>query len=233
MVAQEHQVELSKEFYKLVSSLVIQKQEELSRDQSQRRKKIMNDDASKGFSIPSGNVHGEFHDLQEESIRRRSEIVWSALEQTLEAFGPSFDPELAPQLHSLAESYFPLALCEPQDYLGSMGWKHPHAEKANQQKRSQLEMARLSSLNALKTKIDLYVTKKQSNLSAMGRPLTISIIFVAADPVDATRLRLGQEFREIQEQLQRSKFRDRFRLELPNLSYFPQLNPRNQPQFEH
>src|SRR5512135_792194 len=42
----------------------------------------------------------------------------------------------------------------------------------------------------------------------------ISILFLAADPTDASRLRLGEEFRVIQESLRRAAQRDRFRLEL-------------------
>jgi hypothetical protein len=38
----------------------------------------------------------------------------------------------------------------------------------------------------------------------------ISILFLAADPTDASRLRLGEESREIQEKLQLSRLRDRF-----------------------
>jgi hypothetical protein len=41
----------------------------------------------------------------------------------------------------------------------------------------------------------------------------ISILFLAADPTDASRLRLGEEFREIQEKLQLSKWRDNFTLQ--------------------
>lgn len=48
-----------------------------------------------------------------------------------------------------------------------------------------------------------------------------TILFVAADPTDASRLRLGEEFREIQEKLKLAKLRDRFRLELPQLSVRP------------
>ena len=40
----------------------------------------------------------------------------------------------------------------------------------------------------------------------------VSILFLAADPTDASRLRLGEEFREIQEKLQLSKQRDKFDL---------------------
>ncbi len=40
----------------------------------------------------------------------------------------------------------------------------------------------------------------------------ISILFLAADPTNASRLRLGEEMREIQEKLQLSQLRDRFEL---------------------
>ncbi|NJL43674.1 MAG: hypothetical protein HC935_11200 [Pseudanabaena sp. SU_2_4] len=38
----------------------------------------------------------------------------------------------------------------------------------------------------------------------------VKILFLAADPSDADRLRLGQELREIRERLQLSKQRDTF-----------------------
>ncbi|MFZ2359058.1 MAG: CHAT domain-containing protein [Anaerolineae bacterium] len=47
------------------------------------------------------------------------------------------------------------------------------------------------------------------------------ILFLAADPSDLSRLRLGEEFREIQEKLKLARLRDRFRLELPQLSVRP------------
>ena len=151
-------MELSREFHDFVYKLVSQKQNELSRKQSQRRDKILEDSASKGFNILPGYAHREIDDLQVDSIRRRCDIVWSALEQTLEAFDPSFYPELATQLHSLAESFFPLTLCEPYKY----GLQRSFTEEANQQLRSQLEIVLNFSLNAVKTKIDLYVAKKRS-----------------------------------------------------------------------
>lgn len=40
----------------------------------------------------------------------------------------------------------------------------------------------------------------------------ISILFLAADPTDASRLRLGEELREIQEKLQLAKLREQFQL---------------------
>ena len=65
----------------------------------------------------------------------------------------------------------------------------------------------------------------------------VSILFLAADPTDASRLRLGEEFREIQEKLKLSKFRDNFRLELPQLSVRPpditQALLDTQPQIVH
>ena len=45
-----------------------------------------------------------------------------------------------------------------------------------------------------------------------------SVLFVAADPSDAARLRLGEEFREIQSELERGRLRDQFVLELPQLA---------------
>ncbi|MCP4604456.1 MAG: CHAT domain-containing protein [Proteobacteria bacterium] len=48
-------------------------------------------------------------------------------------------------------------------------------------------------------------------ISVVSRPY--SILFLAADPTNATRLRLGEELREIQEKLQLAKLRDQFTLE--------------------
>jgi hypothetical protein len=48
-----------------------------------------------------------------------------------------------------------------------------------------------------------------------------SILFLAADPTNESRLRLGEEFREIDEQLRLAKQRDQFKLELPQLSLRP------------
>ncbi|HET6446902.1 MAG TPA: DUF1566 domain-containing protein, partial [candidate division Zixibacteria bacterium] len=47
---------------------------------------------------------------------------------------------------------------------------------------------------------------------SVGVDNLVSILFLAADPTDASRLRLGEELREIQEKLQLSKLRDRFAL---------------------
>ncbi|MBH8572053.1 CHAT domain-containing protein [Nostocaceae cyanobacterium CENA369] len=47
----------------------------------------------------------------------------------------------------------------------------------------------------------------------MNSTAQIKILFLAADPTDAARLRLGQELREIRERLQLAKERDKFVLE--------------------
>jgi hypothetical protein len=66
---------------------------------------------------------------------------------------------------------------------------------------------------------------------------TISILFLAADPTNASRLRLGEEFREIDEQLTLAKQRDHFSLALPQLSLRPKDIARAllnvQPQIVH
>lgn len=70
-----------------------------------------------------------------------------------------------------------------------------------------------------------------------SRVEVVKILFLAADPTDASRLRLGEEFREIDEQLRIAQQRDRFKMELPQLSLRPKdisgalLN--TQPQIVH
>lgn len=51
-----------------------------------------------------------------------------------------------------------------------------------------------------------------------GASSIVSILFLAADPTDESHLRLGEEFRNIQEKLKLARLRDSFRLELPQLS---------------
>ena len=48
-------------------------------------------------------------------------------------------------------------------------------------------------------------------MSEQENPVTI--LFLAADPTDTARLRLGQELRDIRERLQLSRNRERFILE--------------------
>lgn len=65
----------------------------------------------------------------------------------------------------------------------------------------------------------------------------LTILFLSADPTDASRLRLGEEFREINEQLTLARYRERFNLSLPYLSLRPRDISRalleTQPQIVH
>lgn len=53
---------------------------------------------------------------------------------------------------------------------------------------------------------------KNSSSQALVTP-TITVLFLSADPTTEARLRLGEELREIQEKLQLSKLREKFKLE--------------------
>lgn len=72
--------------------------------------------------------------------------------------------------------------------------------------------------------------KKDKNNSRMeveglskGNDFTkFAILFLAADPSNASRLRLGEEYREISNKLRQSKERDRFQLVHPQLSARPE-----------
>ena len=82
-------------------------------------------------------------------------------------------------------------------------------------------------------KVELLISQAQSK----ERPNKTTILFAAADPTNESRLRLGEEFREIDEQLTLAKQRDHFNLALPQLSLRPKdiaralLNA--QPQIVH
>ena len=65
------------------------------------------------------------------------------------------------------------------------------------------------TLNRTLLEYHLQLMKIESLLS--GAPLNkTTILFVAADPINESRLRLGEEFREIDEQLTLAKMRDLF-----------------------
>jgi len=84
--------------------------------------------------------------------------------------------------------------------------------------------------------IDRFKTEYERTGQTKGET-NVVILFLAADPTDASRLRLGEEFREIQEKLKLSKFRDHYKLELPQLSVRPtdisQALLDTQPQIVH
>jgi hypothetical protein len=55
-------------------------------------------------------------------------------------------------------------------------------------------------------------TSHAGDLASTPAPGTLAILFLAADPTDASRLRLTEEYREIHEKLRLSRDRDRFQL---------------------
>ncbi|WP_216725642.1 CHAT domain-containing protein [Thiorhodococcus drewsii] len=199
----------------LTSNLIYQKKGEYSRQQSRERKQILNDSASRGWSIPPGHVHGAFNDMQVKSVRNMKDIAWSSLEETLDAFKSPYYSELANDFFAFCESFFPASLCEPYDQLKSMGWTRPHEEMVNKKLRSELENARYAALHDLRTKIDLYATKLQSTLStapiANGvaqLPRKITVLFIASNPTDQPQLRLDEEIRSITKRIRESEYRD-------------------------
>lgn len=206
---------LDSKFMELARNLINQKREEYAREQSRERAKILSDSASKGWSIPPGHVHGAFNDMQVESVRKMKDMVWGALEETLDAFKPPCYPELADELFVFCESFFSDRLCEPHDQLRSMGWKNPHEEQVNNLLRGQLKNARDNALHNLKTKIDLYTTKLQSNLSSTPitvefakLPEKITVLFIASNPNDQPQLRLDEEIRSVTKKIRESEYRD-------------------------
>jgi hypothetical protein len=85
--------------------------------------------------------------------------------------------------------------------------------------------------------IDRFKTEYEQTGQTKEEMNKVSMLFLAADPTDASRLRLGEEFREIQEKLKLAKLRDHFKLELPQLSVRPsditQALLDTQPQIVH
>jgi len=65
----------------------------------------------------------------------------------------------------------------------------------------------IGSIDARLAELEQYT----SHHSAQGA--VIAVLFLSADPTDASRLRLGEELREIQEKLQRAKLRKKFKLQ--------------------
>lgn len=60
--------------------------------------------------------------------------------------------------------------------------------------------------------LDVQFFSRDSALQIEGQ-LVKTVLFISADPIDADRLRLGEEVREIQEKLKLSQLRDQFKLE--------------------
>ena len=87
------------------------------------------------------------------------------------------------------------------------------------------------------TKVDRFNTEYERPGQIKEETNMVSILFLAADPTDASRLRLGEEFREIQEKLKQAKLRNQFTLGPPQLSVRPsditQALLDTQPQIVH
>src|SRR6185436_3521793 len=64
---------------------------------------------------------------------------------------------------------------------------------------------KLSEIQAEIGRLEKELVKMKESKSDGKNSGVISILFLAADPTDASRLRLGEEFREIQEKLKLSK----------------------------
>lgn len=76
-----------------------------------------------------------------------------------------------------------------------------------EKKRQEIE----SKIDSIESKIDsIDAPEKVSNVETVE---TISILLLAADPTNASRLRIGEEFREIREKLRLAKLRENFKLD--------------------
>jgi CHAT domain-containing protein len=61
--------------------------------------------------------------------------------------------------------------------------------------------------------LEQFVLRNSSSPVSSPQTAAISVLFVASDPTDQARLRLGEEYREIQQMLSIARLRDRFHLE--------------------
>ena len=68
--------------------------------------------------------------------------------------------------------------------------------------------------------------KEETHMKNLQETKSITaILFLAAEPTDQVRLRLGQEFREIREELSKALQRERFKLNHRNCLYVPEILP--------
>jgi hypothetical protein len=148
----------------LTTNLICQKKAQHAQEQSRKREEILQDSAKEGLSTPSWNVYGTFNNMQLESVLNMKDIVWSSLEKALDEFKPPYCPELADELFKFCQTFFPETLCEPHRLLENIEWKHPCEEDINKRLKGALEYARNSSLQDLRTKIDVYTTNLKSQL---------------------------------------------------------------------
>lgn len=91
-----------------------------------------------------------------------------------------------------------------QDWLTNISSKL--AQSQTQQKNSSFE-------EIPKSNVQIILTQELGSTPKISIVETLSILLLAADPTNASRLRIGEEFREIQEKLQLAKLREKFRIE--------------------
>lgn len=108
-----------------------------------------------------------------------------------------------------SEIHVLLALLEDKKWasfiLGDSFQETPFEEVAEQIRRINLRLIKDESIYLLR--------EGESSMTGI-----ITILFLSADPTDTSRLRLGEEFRNIDEQLTLARQRERFNLALPHLS---------------
>ena len=82
---------------------------------------------------------------------------------------------------------------------------------------SQVEQTLYEDCSKISERLMQIVDKEDPLTGKVANPIeeaqTISILFLSADPTNATRLRIGEELREIQEQLQLARLREKFKLD--------------------
>lgn len=168
---------LDSKLVELTNRLVSQGLDDLYSEQAAQERRILEEGAKRGFSMPSGQQYADLDQLQETSIKKRQEIVWKSLKQVLDASQPVYSPELAEELKREVETFFPSSLTEQQNYLQRAGWKKPPFTNDDIQ-RSKLEAIKTSSLARIHNQIDLFVAKikpkdavlKKSAKSAPDKP---------------------------------------------------------------
>jgi DNA-binding response OmpR family regulator len=169
-----------------------------------------------------------------------SELTWiDVFKEHLAGFG--FDVKVAMNFreswHWLETKSFDLALVDIaldqswliQDFLGRLHKQYPKTPIVafTNKKLRYSEVFELGKLGVVD-----FIHKEEFGLPVFGQRIRIaldssphknkphktteadriSILFLAAEPTDITRLRLGEELREIQEKLQLAKLRDQFEL---------------------
>jgi hypothetical protein len=190
--------------------------------------------------------------LQQGAFSGRSDwfCQWTALDFAYDFYDLCDLGLLQNQLHQLARYSSQATQVKVARIFGKAFDALPNKEQAyydlrmlSEHPKKEVEFAAKSSLSLIDSK-EQGMAKIDKQLSGIIQTMpqpsdqrAISILFLSADPTDASRLRLGEEIREIQEKLKLAKLREHFRLELPQLSVRPadvsQALLDTQPQIVH